>query len=141
MNELDLRRFARALESMGEQIQQNVTAMTGIKINQMIDPCTQAEKNLLDQLVNTGFPLKSINRNRQTESVVTRLVRNSKLPANAFVIPQHYQRTNPAKMTQGAMQQIQRQQPNMQEMMNNLPPEAQQMMRQRMRQMQQQYQQ
>jgi len=141
MNELDLRRFARALESMGEQIQQNVTAMTGIKINQMIDPCTQAEKNLLDQLVNTGFPLKSINRNRQTESVVTRLVRNSQLPANAFVIPQHYQRTNPAKMMQDAMQQIQRQQPNMQEMMNNLPPEAQQMMRQRMRQMQQQYQQ
>lgn len=141
MNELDLRRFARALENMGEQIQQNVTAVTGMKMNQMIDPCTQAEKSLLDQLVNTGFPLKSIDKNKRTESVVTRLVRNSQLPANAFVIPQHYQRSSPTKMMQDAMQQMQKTQPDMQQMMNNLPPEAQQLMRQRMRQMQQQYQQ
>ena len=140
MNELDLRRFARALESMSEKIQKNISAMTGMKMNQLMDPCTQAEKSLLDQLVNTGFPLKSIDGNRRTESVVTRLLRNSPLPANAFVIPQHYQLTHPAKMMRDAMQKMQSPQPNMQQMMNNLPPEAQQIMRERMRQMQQQYQ-
>jgi len=108
MNDLNLMPFAKALESMSQQIQQSITGMTGMQVNQMMDTCDQAEKNLLDQLVNIGFPLKSTNRNRQTDSVVTQLVRNTKLPANAFVIPKHYRVTTPAQMMQEAMQNMQR---------------------------------
>ena len=142
MNELDLRRFAHALENIGEQIQESVTGISGVKMNQFMDKCTQAEKSLLDQMIDLGFPLKSIDGNRRLQSVVTKLVRNTKLPANAFVVPKHYTQTTPAKMMQDAMGQSKRQAPdNMQNMMNNLPPEAQEMMRQKMKQMQQQYQQ
>jgi len=108
MNDLNLRPFAKALESMGQQIQQSVTGITGMQMNQMLSTCDQAEKTLLDQLVNIGFPLKSIDKNRRTESVVTRLIRNTKLPAQAFVVPKQYRVVTPAQMMQEAMQNMRR---------------------------------
>lgn len=138
MNELNLKRHAHALQTMGDQIEQNFSKLTGMNMNSMVDKCTQAEKNLLDKMMDIGFPLKSIDQNRRLESLVTRLLRNTKLPENAFVIPAQYQKTDPTKMMQEAINQTRKQIPNMKDMMNSLPPEAQEMMRQRMRQMQQQ---
>ena len=138
MNELDLRRFTRALDSVSEQIQKNITGMTGMQINNQMDNCSQAEESLLESLLNIGFPLKSIDKHRRLESVITRLVRNSQLPANAFVIPKHYTQTNPDKMMQDAFQNsAPSSAPNMQEMMKRLSPEDQEMIRRKMSQMQQ----
>ena len=81
MNEPDIKHFSRALIDIEEQMQNN---MTGMRAEQMMDPCSQAENKLMNKLMNIGFPLKSIDGNRRVETVITRLVQNAKLPANAF---------------------------------------------------------
>jgi hypothetical protein len=163
MNDLKLRPFAKALDDMGRQVQQNVTGMTGMQMNQVMDTCQQGEKILADQLFNIGFPMKSTYKNGRIESVITRLARNTKLPPNAFIIPKQYQVLTPTQMIQQSMRHMRQQSPmnvpntrndsqpltreairrNLRKALtpntiNNLPPEAQDIMRQKLIQMEQQ---
>lgn len=137
MNEIGLRKFARAFQEMTDQVEKNITGMTGMQMNQYMDPCDQANEKLSDQLQDIGFPLKAIDARRRLETLVTRIERNTRLPSNAFVIPAAYQKTNPAKMMKDAMQQMKQMQPHMQEMMRNMPPEMREMMNQQMQNYQQ----
>ncbi|MCW9014958.1 MAG: DUF4412 domain-containing protein [Gammaproteobacteria bacterium] len=136
LNDIGLRKFAAAFQNMADQVQKKITGMTGMQVEQYMDPCNQAEQKLSDQLQDIGFPLKSVDARKRLESVVTRIDRNARLPANAFVIPANYQHTNPTKMMHDATQQMKQMQPQMQEMMKNMPPEMRDMMRQQMQQYQ-----
>ena len=136
LNDFGLNKFAKAFEKMASQAQENMTGMFGNQMDQFMDPCEQANKKLADQVENIGFPLKSIDKNRRIESVVTKIKRNVQLPANAFAIPKDYQVTSPSKMMNDAAQQMKRMQPQMQNMMKNMPPEMREMMRKQMQQYQ-----
>lgn len=138
LNDTGLRKFARAFEAMASQIEQNMSGMMGANMNQFIEDCELAEKNTSRQLMDLGFPLKSVDKRKRLENIVTRIDRNARIPANTFDIPQHYKVTNPHKMIQETMQQMQ---PQMQQMMQNMTPEMQEMMRQQMQNMRQQMQQ
>lgn len=131
MHDLKLEKFARALQTMSNQVQDKITDMG---INAMVQPCEQAAMQLSDQLQEMGFPLRVIDKDKRLLNEVTRISRNAKLPANAFAIPADYQVTNPNRMMQDAMKQM----PQMQEMMKNMPPEAMEMMRKNMEKMYQQ---
>jgi hypothetical protein len=136
LNDVGLRKFAKAFDEMTDQIERNMSGMFGGQIDQYMDPCDQADKKLTNQLESIGFPLKSIDKNRRLESVVTKISRNARLPANAFVIPKNYKQTNPSKMMNDAAQKMKQMQPQMQNMMKNMPPEMRDMIKQQMQQYQ-----
>jgi len=136
LSDIGLKKFAKAFEKMAHQAQQKMTGMFGDQMNQFIDPCVQANKKLADQVESIGFPLKSIDKNRRIDSVVTKIKRKTQLPANAFLIPKDYQVTNPSKMMNDAAEQMKRMQPQMQNMMKNMPPEMREMMEKQMQQYQ-----
>ena len=136
VRDLNLQKFARAMEAMTTQIQQRIAGLTP-----HMDPCNHTDRELSRKIIDIGFPLKSIDERRRPESEVIKISKNARLPAHAFVIPAGYRIVDRQKMMGEAMRQMQQTQPDMNEMMKNLPPEAQEMMRQRMQQMQQMYQQ
>jgi len=130
-NDLDMKKFAHAMQAMDQQIQEK---MSGMGLDQLTSACEQAEFQLSDKLQAMGFPLRFIDHNKKLLSEVTSISRNAKLPANAFAIPADYRVMNADKMMQDAVKQM----PNMQELMKNMPPEAMEMMRKNMEKMNQQ---
>ena len=131
VRDLGVKKFARAMQTMASQVKNR---MSGMGMNQFASSCQQAHMQLSDQLQDLGMPLRTVDENQRLQSEVKRISKNVKLPAGAFNIPADYQEVNPDKMIQDAMKQM----PDMQEMMKNMPPEAMDMMRKRMQQMQQQ---
>ncbi|MCK4709260.1 MAG: hypothetical protein KAU21_11635, partial [Gammaproteobacteria bacterium] len=122
IQDLGLRKFLKAFDSMSDYIERK---MSGLQNMQSIDTCEQADRKMADKLLDLGFPLRSTDKYRQIKDEVTRINNNAKLPANAFVLPAHYQITTPEKLMENAVKQIQ---PQMLEMLKNLPPEAREMM-------------
>jgi len=133
MRDIGLKKFARAFMNIDKNIQSKMSSLTGQNMGAMVSPCTEATRKASLRLQDIGFPLKTTNSQKQLISVVTKVKKNTSLPANAFVIPADYKVMDPAKMMNEAMKNIQ---PQMQQMMKNMTPEMQRMMQQQMQQYQ-----
>ncbi len=127
MNEIGHTKFIHALEEMVEKVEVGMTGVASAQVEQYLDPCEQTIKTTAKQLENLGFPMRSDNRDHKLQSVVTKLSRDIRLPANAFVVPKAYTLTRPETMLEDIAQQ-------MQDMLNNLPPEEREKMMQEMMQ-------
>jgi hypothetical protein len=123
------------MERMAAQAQAMAAAF-----NQNMGPCEQADQKLSEKIVKIGAPLRMLDANGKSVSEVIKIDKKAKLPANAFVIPAGYQVHNTGQM----MQEVQRQMPDMQKMMEQmqqsgeLPPEALEQMKKMQQMMQQQ---
>ena len=131
---LKLKEFAQLMQNMSEQINKKIAGFTGYHAEQFLTPCELAHKKLGDQYKDIGVPLRILDAKKSIITEVIRIDKNARLPANAFVIPKDYQVTNPQKMMNEAMHNMNQ----MQDMMKNIPPEAMEMMQQRLQQMYQQ---
>lgn len=109
-------------------------------------PCEMADQQLMERVKDVGMPLRTLDANGQVESEVLRVVKQAKLPPNAFTYPKNFQVRNMAQMQQQAQQQMRSNMPNLEEMMKqmpqdgSLPPQAQEQMR-KMQEMMKRYQQ
>lgn len=129
MRDMGVKKFARLFIDMQKNMQAKISQLTGGMDVMTEDPCTVAKAKASLKLRDLGFPLKSIDQNKRLESVIINVNKKARLPANAFLIPADYNVTNPSKIMNDAM-------PQMQHMMKNMTPEMREMMRQQMRQMQ-----
>ena len=134
MRDMGVKKFSHALVNMERNMDAKFSAMTGMNMSALIDPCEEAERKASIQLRDRGFPLKSIDSNKRLESIVVKINKKARLPVNAFKIPADYTSTNPSKMMNDKMKKMQ---PQMKEMMNNMTPEMQKMIQQKMQQFQQ----
>jgi hypothetical protein len=80
------------------------------------DPCERADIQFARHLKKIGIPMRVKSANGKLVSEIVRIEKNAKLPPNAFTVPTGYQMQDAGQM----MQQI----PNMQKMMEQMPPEA-----------------
>jgi hypothetical protein len=129
-------RFARMMETMDDFVEANVNAMLGTTAQAagVDSPCESATEQQMTRLLATGVPLRVLDQNRQLESEVTLIDKRAKLPVDAFVTPADYQQTTPKQMMDESRVQLQEMQQQMEQMMNNLPPETREMMRRQMQQ-------
>ncbi|RDH83959.1 MAG: hypothetical protein DIZ80_07440 [endosymbiont of Galathealinum brachiosum] len=130
MRDMGVKKFAYAFANMEKNMDAKLAGMTGMGIDAFTEPCDEADRKMSLRLREIGFPLKSIDQNKRLESVVTRINKKARLPVNAFKIPADYKLTNTSEMINDAMKQMQKMQPQMQEMMKNMTPEQRQMMQQ-----------
>ncbi|MCW8935397.1 MAG: DUF4412 domain-containing protein [Gammaproteobacteria bacterium] len=133
MRDMGIKKFVNAFANMERNMEAKISAMTGMSTDAFTDPCDEAERKASLRLREIGFPLKSIDKNKRLESVVTKINKKARLPKNAFMVPADYTVTDPSKIMNEAMQKMQ---PQMKEMMNNMTPEMQKMMQQQMQQFQ-----
>ncbi len=134
MRDMGVKKFAQTFANMERNMEEKVSSMTGMNTGAFIDPCGEAERKASLKLRDIGFPLKSIDEHKRLDSIVTKVNKKARLPANAFSLPADYKVTNTAKMMNDAMQKMQKMQPQMQDMMKNMTPEMRQMMQQQMQQ-------
>ncbi len=95
----------------------------GAMAQSMQDPCDLASQSLGDQLPKLGMPLKSIDASGRVETEVTSIDTHARLDAKRFELPAGYKRTTMKEMMGEAMKE-------MQQMMQNIPPEGQQLLQQ-----------
>jgi len=136
IRDLGLKKFARALMTMEQEMNKKMSGLTGGMMNQHMGKCAQAHIKTANKLQDIGFPLRSLNQHHQVESTVTRINKHATLPAGAFTIPASYKVTNMSQMMNGVQQQLKQMQPQMNQMMQNMSPEMQERMRQQMQQFQ-----
>ena len=134
MSDLGIEKFAVALSNLDKNMQEKMSTITGMPTAHVLSTCDEAERQVSIKFKQIGFPLKTLNKNKQLESIVIKLDKNARLPKNAFTIPANYKVTSPAKMMNEAMQKMKKMQPKMQEMMKNMAPEIREMMKQQMKQ-------
>lgn len=134
MRDIGLKKFARAFLDMEKNMQTQISELTGGMNIITSDPCSEARSKTNMNLRDLGFPLKTTNKNKQFISIITKVNKNTRLPANAFVIPADYKVTNTAEMMGEAKKQMQQMQPQLQEMMKNMTPEMRRMMQREMQQ-------
>ena len=132
MRDIGIKKFARVFIDMQKNMQEKISQLTGGKNIMTEDPCTVAKAKANLKLRDLGLPLKSIDQNKQLESVIVNVNKKARLPANAFLIPADYNVTNASKIMNDAMPQM----PQMQDMIKNMTPEMREKIRQQMRQMQ-----
>lgn len=141
MQDLKLKSLAQSMMQMQDNLEMHMSQLTGMSPGMFNDPCEAAELAGDKQLMTLGFPLKSIDRDKQVTSLVTHIDRQAKLPANAFAIPAGYTQTTPEQMAQQSTQEMQPQmmqmQQEMERAMKDMPPEMRQMLQQQMQQFQQ----
>ena len=100
-------------------------------MEQHMDDCDKAALALNDKILEIGLPLKSFDRHRRQETEVIKLDKKAQLPAGAFAIPGDYKMITPQQFVQEMMQQMPQ---DMESMMQNIPPEALEQMKQQMMQ-------
>lgn len=127
-------KFIDAFANMERNMDAKMAALTGMNINDTVEPCEEAKRKAILRARNMGFPLKSIDRNKRLDSEVIKINKNVNIPANTFGIPANYKMATPSSMMNGAMKDMQRAQPQMREMMKNMTPEMRRMMQQQMQQ-------
>ena len=130
MRDMGVKKFAYAFANMEKNMEAKFSGMTGMAIDTFTEPCDEADRKMSLRLREIGFPLKSIGQNKRLESVVTKINKKARLPVNAFKIPANYKLTNTTEMINDAMKQMQKMQPQMQEMMKKMTPEQRQMIQQ-----------
>lgn len=128
-----------AMQKMMAQAQSYAKAF-----NSNTEPCKMADRRITGKIQEIGMPLRAMDKNGALESEVTRIEKNAKLPPGAFSFPNNYEVQNVAQMQRGAQQQMQRQMPQMEQMLKqmqesgNLPPEAMEQLERARKMMQQQ---
>jgi len=132
MRDLGVTKFARAFLDLERNMDAKISAMTGMRPDQFLDPCEESRRKAGLKLREMGFPLKNTNKNKQLESIVTLVNKKARLPANAFVIPADYTVTNPSKMMNDTMKQMNINPSQMQQMMKSMTPEMRRMIQQQM---------
>lgn len=121
MQELGIDKFARAFTAMAEEINSLFSSMPINPADQFLDKCERADISFSYKMQEVGFPLKSLDQNRQQDSLVTKIDKSASLPANAFAIPKGYKVTTAQNFMNDMMQKIPE---NLQNMMQSIPPEA-----------------
>lgn len=134
LKNIDLRKFVKTLNSMTDKVQKKMDGMVGVNMEQVMSPCERADNKLGEKILGIGFPLRFIDQNKHLQSEVTRIDIKARLPTDAFMLPAGYVLTTPEQMMGDAMKLLQQNQPQLQEMMQNLPPELMDMMRKQMQQ-------
>ena len=87
-----------------------------VAFNNNTDPCERAGSQFARYLKKIGIPMRVQAANGKLISEIVRIEKNAKLPPNAFVVPAGYQVQDAG--------QLMRQIPNMQKIMEQMPPEA-----------------
>jgi len=131
MRDMGVTKFARVFIEMEKNMRAKLHALTGLATDTILSPCEESQRKANLKLRELGFPLKSINKNKHLNSVVTRVNKKAQLPANAFSIPSNYKLTDPSKMVNDAMQQMN---PQMKEMIKHMTPEMRRMMQEQLQQ-------
>jgi hypothetical protein len=80
------------------------------------DPCERADSQFARYLKEIGIPMRIQAANGKLVSEIIRIEKNARLPPNAFVVPAGYQVQDAGQMM--------RQMPDMQKIMEQMPPEA-----------------
>jgi hypothetical protein len=134
MRDIGLTKFVRAFADLDRNMDAKMSAMTGMSSNHFLDPCEESKRKAGLKLREIGFPLKNTNQRKQLESIVTLVDKKARLPANAFEIPAGYKVTDPSKMMNDAMQKMNINPSQMQQMMKSMTPEMRRMIQQQMQQ-------
>jgi len=109
MRDMGVTKFARAFIEMEKNMRAKLHVLSGQTTDTILTPCEESERKANLKLRELGFPLKSINKNKHLNSVVTRVNKKAQLPANAFSIPANYKLIDSTKIISDSMQQMNRQ--------------------------------
>jgi len=109
MRDMGVTKFARAFIEMEKNMRTKLHALSGMTTDTILSPCEESQRKANLKLRDLGFPLKSTNKNKRLNSVVTQVNKKAQLPANAFSIPSNYKLTDPSKIINDAIQHTNRQ--------------------------------
>ena len=126
-NDLGIGHFVKAFTIMLSEINNLFSDITGDLPAQFIDQCEMAETSLANNYNEIGFPLKSLDKQQQMDTLVTKINKNAKIPGNAFDLPENYKLTTADGFLQEVMQQVPEE---VQQLMKDIPPETLEMMKQ-----------
>ena len=106
MRDMGVKKFAYTLANMERNIQEKLSSMTGVNIDNFLAPCDEATRKASLKLRDIGFLLKSSDQNKQMQTIVTRVNKKASLPVNAFSLPSGYKVTNPSKLIDEAFKHL-----------------------------------
>jgi len=106
MRDMGVKKFAYTLANMERNIQEKFSSMTGVNIDNFLAPCDEATRKASLKLRDIGFLLKSSDKNKQMQTIVTRVNKKASLPINAFSLPSDYKVTNPSKLINEALKHL-----------------------------------